>query len=254
MRTSRRILVAALFAALVQIPAVSYGAPSAQSVMNGMIQAQNKMRTFRARQIMKGTSIIGGSGSQVVDYALQKPNKVRIEMRQSAGAKPMRIIVCDGKKMWIYDGQGNQYMSQVQPKSIDMFLPNGGAVGAASLSKAAKAATYAGTAKVGGVDTNIVQFTQAGKQVKVWIGAKDSMIYRIVADSTDAERKMLEQIMKRSKKPMPKLKGRSVTTIEFSNVQVDKPLPASLFTFRPPAGAKELKVPAAHTAPAPRKR
>lgn len=244
MRMSRWLALAAMVAALTPMRAPANAATNVRGILEQMSLAQQKLKTLRLHQVM--TSTMSPSGSMVVDLSVQKPNKVHMEMRMGKAAKPISIAVCDGKTLWRYDGMANQYIVQPPPKDFENMLspiPMSGSKMKEYLDRASKGATLVGTESIHGVSAYVVKLAQPGVATKLWIGQKDLQIHRAVLDTTVRTRKMLEERAKQMKQPVPKMKGPVITTVEITNIQIDKPIPASVFTFTPPPGARKATMP-----------
>lgn len=220
---------------------------------------QMKM-TMNVRMTMSGGSPNASGGGNMnmtttMNIAMVKPNKIRVETKSSQMPAASMTIVSNGKTLWTYNGMLNQYTETPAPADLSKFnLPQGnGFINPnQDITKNLKSAKLVGSAKVGKIDTYVIEAVITlpqmgpmgggqGMPFKFWVGKKDYMIHKFAANVTNTM-------------PMPQPPNQSgasskpqTMTMELSiegavsDVKLNVAIPDSTFTFKPPAGAKKVE-------------
>lgn len=161
---------------------------------------------------------------------------------------PLSWTYCDGKMLTEYDPNKNEYRQAPAPKAIEPRMLGAGLMIQpvlinALLSKESVESvmksnfnnpSYVRTEMYNGTSCHVVTYKQASTRKDVWIGADDSLIYKIEFSSP---------MKSTSRRPgQPKYERMSGSMV-YRNVKINAPLEDTLFAFKAPDGAQEKQLP-----------
>ncbi len=225
-QASATVLGAAAFL-LVAVPGRTdaRGEELLRGAMKKLHAAESYSATLSITNAGPGQPEVKSQGS----LAAMKPNFLRVEIKGPADAGGSILFAADGKHYNIYIAQANQYLREdLDPAptelrgqweaEVDAFF--GGERG---LPKSG--ATHVGTAKVGGVECDLVKIEPAkGRSTTYAIGKRDGLIHqtRIVISTPE---------------------GNAVTTNTLTNIKLNQPKKPAEFAFNPPEGARLFERP-----------
>jgi outer membrane lipoprotein-sorting protein len=175
--------------------------------------------------------------------AMQKPDKVRVEMTPIEGEEAM-YIVSDGQSAWAYSPTRNEYMSLVVPKGAPRPV-------AESEVSETTAVLYAQQLANQAVEVfrrfSSAQHAEITRQERMGVGAGSADCYVIAIEGmpfpkssttwwVDKQRHVvLREEIRNESGPTKETMDTTYTT-----VTVDEPLPEGLFGFTPPPNARRV--------------
>jgi len=204
--------------------------PAAAQLLKKVARAYAALRSYQGEAHIRIRPAAGPSMASTVRFAMERPNRVALRVQSD---QAVYEIVCDGKTLWRYLAERKGYTRTPAPARIDLLLQGGPLQGAvwrlfgrrphAALLEKVRAADYLGTEDAGKETHYHVRLHQGDATVDLWIDAADLLVRRLRAVSRDAA-------------------GREAT-IEEGHIPllVNKRLPRSVFVFRKPPGAVEVK-------------
>ena len=157
-----------------------------------------------------------------------------------AQAIQREVSVSDGKTLWIYDSKDKQYMKTPAEGLVGKVAASTGAPGSFFLRpddltgltdpKSGIALRYLGKEKIAGVMCDKVEIHYPSPMAEIPASAQTYYI-----DGNHLMRRLTGQMKFKSEI--------SITVIDVQSTTLDKKLPDSRFTFTPPPGATEKKLP-----------
>jgi outer membrane lipoprotein-sorting protein len=187
----------------------------------------------------------------------QRPNRMRLvtETTFPEGIKQRQVIVSDGKFLFTEFPQLKQTLKRpLTPEGkIPRQMPFGSVFEVEDWLKRLKEAQMVGEEKVRGRAMKIVKVvTEEGTSARLWVA--DDILWQVQAV---IEGKRLGSLMgSEPQKPNPLAEAMKQTTfivtMKFDRVQFNTPIPANLFTYKPPEGFKvveKLELPSSPTMP-----
>jgi outer membrane lipoprotein-sorting protein len=242
-------------------------APSAEQILKNMENATKNAKSYQmkmnvsVKMTMSGGSAAGAPGggnmnmTMTLSMAMVKPNKIRVESKNSQMPGANMTIVSNGKTLWTYNGMLNQYTEKPAPADLTKmnFSQTGGFINPTQdLTKNLKSAKLVGSEKVGKVDAYVIEAVVAlpqmgpmgggqGLPFKMWIGKQDHMLYKFSANMTNT----MPIPQPPSQGGAPSQPQTMTMKLSFagtvSDVKLNTPIPEAVFTFKPPAGAKKVE-------------
>jgi outer membrane lipoprotein carrier protein len=192
----------------------------ANPVLDAAVTAFRNVTTMRAdfTQVVRD-EMIGTNATSRGEWLQQRPNKLAMRWRQPAGD----LILADGRDLWIYlpSTAPNQVVKSAvtgapgqTPDIVADFLER---------PRERFNVTYVRSEPVGTRPADALAFVPkvpggAYRRVVIWIDRADSLPRQF--EITEA--------------------SGTVRRITFDKLQVNRPIPASSFVFRPPAGARVI--------------
>ncbi|MFH1227903.1 MAG: redoxin domain-containing protein [Planctomycetota bacterium] len=226
--------------------------PRADAILKQMFQTYRNLNSYEATarvEIIKEES--GQKQKDVIinTSIINRPNMVRLTRSNPAGKTE---FVSDGKTLWKYILDYNQYIVESAPAKITMndikqwasldpsvehiftddYYPE--------FMRVTKSLRFGGTDKIDGAEFNIIevedQITKSPNSwdkinSKIWIDKDDSLLNRYLTD-------MIKDSPDDGGRPV---KQRIIIDINYSNRKVNHQIPASAFIFIPPANTKLVK-------------
>jgi outer membrane lipoprotein-sorting protein len=231
-----------------------------KKLLEKVVQRYQNAKTLILSGVMVNTSKSPQRETSVTTrftlYA-QRPNRLRLvtETTLPEGIKQRQVIVSDGKFLFTEFPQLKQVLRQpLTPEGkIPRQMPFGGIFEVEDWLKRVKEAQIAGEEKVRGRTMKIVKVaTDEGASARLWIA--DNALWQVQAV---IEGKRLSALMGSDpKKPNPLAEAMKQTTLimtmKFDRVQFNAPIPANLFSYKPPEGFKvveKLELPSSPTMP-----
>ena len=179
----------------------------------------------------------GGTGQLLTFFtesvvAVNRPNQLSAEIR---GDAPPFDFYFDGAKMTAYEPNHKLYATTDAPKTLDELAPFAAKTAGillpfedvlssdpyTALTKDATSAFYAGYSVIRGARCEHVALAAPGIAGEIWIDAKTDLPCRIAGTLTDAP-------------------GAPRFAVEYYDWKLDPKLPAKLFVFAKPEGAKPM--------------
>jgi outer membrane lipoprotein-sorting protein len=267
-RTVRFLSVVAMAAMLTfAVSRVRAGSgPSAEQILKNMENTTKNAKSYQmkmnvsVKMTMSGGSAAGAPGggnmnmTMTSNMAMVKPNKMRMESKNSQMPGANMTIVSNGKTLWTYNGMFNQYTEKPAPADLSKMnlSQNGGFMNPnQDITKNLKSAKLVGSEKVGNVDTHVIEAVISlpqmgpmgggqGMPFKFWIGKQDNMLYKFSAN-----------VKNTMPIPQPPNQGGGASKPQtmtmnlviqgnVTDVKLNTAIPDSTFTFKPPAGAKKV--------------
>lgn len=247
---------------LATLATAAMAGPDAAAIMR---QAQASMKTANTYQALWKINVsMGEMGSMTMDMDMKTTNggKVFMSMTPSGKATGMMAmgaamakttVVGDGKTTYVYMAGMNQYMKQAQKGGADMAtnrVMNGAFQKGASY-------TYVGSKPVTGKPCHVIKVDFPAGAPGLPAGMKPNITVYI-DQSTGRPR----QVVNSMKMPMPsgqpgapqgkQASSTLVTTSVLVKETLNAPIANSVFSFTPPKGATEAKMPAVGGGPRPR--
>jgi outer membrane lipoprotein-sorting protein len=255
----RRIFLGCISTALVGLSLATSAAPDGNAIMRKAVEAMSKAKTYQSdwRTIIS----MGSMGSMTMNMSMKTAPGGKVYMHttpagqgtgmMAAGAAMAEsITVSDGKTVYMYMKAMNAYMKMPAPKNTNLAMS--GQFGALNQ----KDATYKliGTEFVRGRKCYVVAVTPKLPEGGAARGMKAEATAYV-----DQQTGRLRQI--KTKMTMPGMPGGPgapgqpgkqgngqqnqpmvmTTTMVLLSEKLDAPIPASTFTFKPPAGAREMQ-------------
>lgn len=246
----RTRLFACILAGAVLLASAPGHAQDVQTILNKVAAVYKNAKSYQAQASISQTMKMGNQQrkqSATISTKYKAPNKVATIIQGSQSLQ----VYSDGKTMYIYFPTEKAYQKMPAPASL--VQPGGmGAVSGGDPSQmgAQLQAMFGKNAKklpdksVGGKPAFVIRSSQSGKSpdgkasfqttVTAFIDKATYMLRQLVLNSTHSQggQKMMQTI-----------------TISFASQRINPNLPDSVFTFKPPAGAKERQVQSAPGAP-----
>ncbi len=241
--------------------------PSAEQILKNMENVTKNAKSYQMKvnATVKVTMSGGGAANApsgggmnmntTMNMAMVKPNKMRMESKNSQMPGANMTVVSNGKTLWTYNGMLNQYTEKPAPADLTkMNLSQGGGFinPNQDITKNLKSAKLIGSAKVGNVDAYVIEAVISVPQMgpmgggqgipfKMWIGKKDNMLYKFSANMTNTM--PVPQPPNQGGAPSKPQTMTMKLSIEgtVSDIKLNTPIPDSVFTFKPPAGAKKVE-------------
>ena len=204
--------------------------PAAARLLKGVARAYAALRSYQGEARIRIRPAAGPAMATTVRFAMERPNRVALRVQSK---QAVYEIVSDGETLWRYLAERKGYMRTPAPAQIDPLLQGGPLQGAvwrlfgrrphAALMEKVTAADYLGIEDAGRETHYHVRLHQGDATVDLWIDAADLLVRRLRAVSRDPA-------------------GREAT-IEERHIPllVNERLPRSVFVFRKPPGAVEVK-------------
>lgn len=217
MTGGRMLTVAAVLCAASAAPLRAQGG-NADTVLDQAIAAFQDVATLRAdfTQTVRD-ELIGTNATSRGEFLQQRPNRFAMRWRRPAGD----VILSDGQYLWVY--LPSSAPNQVVKSAIDGRPGQTPDVVAEFLDRPRDrfTITWERADDVGGRPADVLSFTPkrsggAYRRVLLWIDRRDHLPHRV--EITEA--------------------SGAIRRITFERLRVNPSLPASAFTFRPPAGAR----------------
>jgi outer membrane lipoprotein carrier protein len=192
----------------------------ANPVLDGAISAFQRVTTMRAdfTQVVRD-EMIGTNATSRGEWLQQRPNKLAMRWRQPAGD----MILADGRNLWVY--LPSTAPNQVVKSAVSGSPGQTPDIVADFLERPRERfnVTYVRSEAVGTRAADALAFVPkvaggAYRRVVIWIDRGDSLPRQF--EITEA--------------------SGTVRRITFDRLQVNRPIPAASFTFRPPAGARVI--------------
>ena len=207
---------------LTALPAYRLSAQTreATSVLDGAVAAFQRVTTLRAdfTQVVRD-EMIGTNATSRGEWLQQRPNKLAMRWREPAGD----VIMADGSWLWVY--LPSSAPNQVVKSSVSGTPGQTPDIVADFLERPRERfnVSYVRAEPVGTRPADALAFVpkQAGgpyRRVIIWVDRADSLPRQF--EITEA--------------------SGTVRRITFDRLQVNRPIPASSFVFRPPAGARVI--------------
>lgn len=231
-------------------------AQDVQTILNKVTAAYKNAKSYQAQASIIQTMKMGNQQrkqSSTISTKYKAPNKVATVIQ---GAQSLQVY-SDGKTLYVYSPKEKEYMKMPAPASLAQ--PGGmGAIGGGAPSElgAQLQAIFGANAKklpdrnVGGKPAFVIQTSQSGKS------PDGKASFQMTATAfIDKATYMLRQLVLNSIQSQGEQKMVQTVTISFTLQKINLNLPDTVFTFRPPAGAKERQMqgtPPGGTGPAPR--
>ncbi len=242
------VLVSATSTAALAIAAPSGAEAGANSLAMQLIKqvqaTYNKIHSIH----LQSTLVISAMGHKEAinsSLALMRPNRMIAKMIESAGSNKTTWVICsDGRRLITYSSDYGQYTAETSPTDISKFDMNSTGINAMSPSVQLTLSLLAGGAAsqnafkdimaqsavsvssqaLDGVDYRVIAFKPSADQnapansaLEIWINSKSDLLSRLVMNAPPA--KMTEDV---------------------KVLSLNQPLPASLFSYKPPSAAKKV--------------
>lgn len=225
-------------------------AQDVQTILNKVTTAYKNVKSYQAQASISQTMKRGNQQSQqsiTFSTKYKAPNKVATVIQ---GDQSLQVY-SDGKTLYVYLPKKKEYTKMPAPASLAQ--PGGmGAIGSGDPSQLGTQlqAIFSTNAKklpdrnVGGKPAFVIQASQSGKS------PDGKAIFQMTATAfIDKATHMLRQLVLNSTQSKGTQKIAQTTTIRFTSQKINPNLPDTVFTFRPPAGAKERQMQSAPGAP-----
>jgi hypothetical protein len=180
------------------------------------------------------------------DVTLRKPNRASMRLTSSY---PSPTYVCDGKTLYAYRADTNQYTSKEAPADMDGIFQhsqlNSLSLGCLlaktflnkdprqNLLKGVRQGRLEGTETLDGVSCARVKLSREGSDVELWIPKEDPpLVRKVVTISTrgGAIQRGNPQVIQ------------AQVIVTFTDWKIDPELTGDPFVFTPPVGAKRVEV------------
>jgi chaperone LolA len=210
--------IAALAIALALATAAPARAQHANAILDGSVAAYAKVTSLRADFVQEVSDpMIGGSEPSRGEFLQQKPGRFAMRWSQPRGD----LIVADGEYLWVYLPSSTP--DQVVKTRLSGRPGESGDIIAEFLEHPHErfAAAYVRADHADGRDADVLALTPldrnaAYSRVLVWVDRADSLVRKIeIGEASGAVRR-----------------------ITFDRMRLNGRIPASAFTFRPPAGIR----------------
>jgi len=242
----------ALWMVLIGAAAIGIGAAQ-QDAKAFLRQVQQKYRNAKSWEMKIDITIETsfGDNSQKIrsisTVAMQTPNLMAAKIEASPPA-PAREVYSDGETVYEYIPSAKQYIKRPAPPNFDganrYLLGNAGIlIGLLNedLEKfdANVKIQFHGTQTVSGKQTRVVEISEkrgdSTLNLKLYIGAQDKLVYRAEWNQTT---RMQQGGQGKNQAP---LRAATKAVADIRYLSFDKPIAATRFRFKPPAGAKEVQ-------------
>ncbi|HOP79790.1 MAG TPA: redoxin domain-containing protein, partial [Armatimonadota bacterium] len=244
--------------------------PKAADILDRMADRYKAIKTLKLDASLVITTVDRGktdkdSGQVVIHYS--KPDKLKVVTGRD---KKSETIVSDGKTLYQYSSANNVYHKQESPKDLfkvdkeGQLISINSLLAGADIAPAAKKAKLLPMEKIAGVDTYVIEFnivqTPGGSTVKekIWVGKDDLLLHQMevshlvsVKDQMERYNQLVENLRKQGEAigqspdltniPKPNKPATRVERTIIKSVAINKPIPASTYTFTPPKGAKTVE-------------
>jgi outer membrane lipoprotein-sorting protein len=175
--------------------------------------------------------------------AMQKPDKVRVEMTPTEGEEAM-YIVSDGQSAWAYSPTRNEYMSLDVPKGAPKPVAESEVSETNAVLYALQLASQA-TELFGRVSS--AERAEITRQERVVVGGSSADCYVIVIEGMPSPKssttwwvdKQRHVVLREELRSEAGLTKETMDTT-YTTVRVDEALPEGLFVFTPPPNARRV--------------
>lgn len=240
--------------------------PSAQDVLTRVAARYKAVKTLAMTAVLQRKQSMGGrnvNNSTPLAMQFERPNKMRLT---SGSGKMSQTVISTGSEMIQYYTAQNAYQKSPVPKNL---LNAGGKeistfalLAGNNIAQIAQKSKLLGSEKFNGVDSYVIELTVdqtpsgSSYKQKVWIGKKDLLLRKIVATrivSVKDQNKSIDEMIKSAEArmkaagqkpgpkpniPRPKSAAVMVDTTIINSITADSAIPAKIFQFNPPKGAK----------------
>lgn len=241
--------------------------PSAEQILKNIENAKKNAKSYQmkmnvsVKMTMSGGGAAGAPGggnmnmTMTASETVVKPNKIRMEAKNSQMPGANMTIVSNGKTLWTYREAFNQYTEKPAPADLSKMnlSQSGGFMNPnQDIIKNLKSAKLVGSAKVGNVDAYVIEAVISvpqmgpmgggqGMPFKFWVGKKDNMLYKFSSNMTNTV--PIPQPPNQGGAPSKPQTMTMKLSIEgtVSDVKLNSAIPDSTFTFKPPSGAKKVE-------------
>ncbi|MGQ9488680.1 MAG: LolA family protein [Armatimonadota bacterium] len=248
---------AGVLAGAILLAGTTAHAQDVQTILNKVTAAYKNAKSYQAQVSISQTMKMGSQQrklSTTISTKYKAPNKVATIIQ---GPQSLQVY-SDGKTMYVYSPTEKEYMKMPAPASLAQLGGMGAIGGGAPSDLGAQLQTIFGAnakklpdRNVGGKPAFVIQTSQSGKSPD----GKASFRMTTATVLIDKATYILRQLVLNSTQSQGEQKMEQTVTISFTSQQINPNLPDSVFTFKPPAGAKERQMqgtPPGGTGPAPR--
>ena len=221
----RKMLLPALLSALASV-AAAQPLPTASEILKQIATAYSSAKEYEIVTTSTGTTIAGR-----VLFAFRKPNSYKMDgddpdFEKDDGSFNPIVLVHDGTALWLYRPKSKDYVSFTGRDIRDDLKPE--AMDEAAIGRFKRAAELPGIAKVVRADSTEI----AGAKVDCYV---------LTVPVSTASEGMVEYTWWVEKKTNHVVReDRAGSSVLFSTVKLNEPLPDDLFKFTPPAGTRQM--------------
>ena len=217
-RPAARIASVALSAALAAGVAAQARAQDAGAILDRAVAAYGRVSTFRADFVQEVSDpMIGGAEPSRGEFLQQRPNRFAMRWRQPRGD----LIVADGQYLWVFLPSSTP--NQVVRSRLTGRAGESADIVAEFLERPRDrfGVVYVRAERAGARDADVLALTPLQHsasywRVLIWVDRQDSLVRKV--EITEA--------------------SGAVRRIAFDRVRTNVRIPASAFTFQPPAGIR----------------
>jgi outer membrane lipoprotein carrier protein len=217
-RPAARIASGALCAALAAGVAAQARAQDAGAILDRAVAAYGRVSTFRADFVQEVSDpMIGGTEPSRGEFLQQRPNRFAMRWRQPRGD----LIVADGEYLWVFLPSSTP--NQVVRSRLTGRAGESADIVAEFLERPRDrfGVAYVRAERAGARDADVLALTPLQRsasysRVLIWVDRQDSLVRKV--EITEA--------------------SGAVRRIAFDRVRTNVRIPASAFTFQPPAGIR----------------
>jgi len=217
-RPAARIVGVALFAALAAGAAAQARAQDAGAILDRAVAAYGRVSTFRADFVQEVSDpMIGGTEPSRGEFLQQRPNRFAMRWRQPRGD----LIVADGEYLWVFLPSSTP--NQVVRSRLTGRAGESADIVAEFLERPRDrfGVVYVRAERAAARDADVLALTPLQRsasysRVLIWVDRQDSLVRKV--EITEA--------------------SGAVRRIAFDRVRTNVRIPASAFTFQPPAGIR----------------
>lgn len=244
---TRRALIPLVCLAALALSSAGQAPQDGSAILRRVASAYgNARRFYLAGDIRARLATSAGTDSSAASFVVASAGAGRLRDQLDApGASMARVS--NGTKSWIYDGQSRQYIEQNQPIATPEQMDSlriqelGGIIGAIlnsyrGIMAGAESVSVlrSETIRQGGrsrvCDVVRARYSSPASERTMlrtyWVEREHSLVLR---QQTDLRTQGEEGVTERAE------------TMSFRQASLDQPVPDSVFTFRPPAGAKKVE-------------
>ena len=219
-RTGARAALRALLAAVLLGGAATRAARAqdAGAILDRAVAAYGRVSTFRADFVQEVSDpMIGGTEPSRGEFLQQRPNRFAMRWRQPRGD----LIVADGEYLWVFLPSSTP--NQVVRSRLTGRAGESADIVAEFLDRPRDrfGVTYARADRAGSRTADVLALTPLQRsasysRVLIWVDRQDALVHKV--EITEA--------------------SGSVRRIAFDRIRTNVRIPASAFTFQPPAGIR----------------
>jgi outer membrane lipoprotein carrier protein len=217
-RPAARIASVALSAALAAGVAAQARAQDAGAILDRAVAAYGRVSTFRADFVQEVSDpMIGGTEPSRGEFLQQRPNRFAMRWRQPRGD----LIVADGQYLWVFLPSSTP--NQVVRSRLTGRAGESADIVAEFLERPRDrfGVVYVRAERAGSRDADVLALTPLQRstsysRVLIWVDRQDNLVRKV--EITEA--------------------SGAVRRIAFDRVRTNVRIPASAFTFQPPAGIR----------------